>query len=203
VTTKETKLFGLVLAGGKSIRMGHDKSLIQWHGKEQKYYVADMLQAFCDEVYISCRAEQASEIDSNYNALPDMVDAKGPSAGILTALNTKPDAAWLVVACDLPLLDKATLQYLIDNRDTGKVATTYKSPHDGLPEPLITIWEPKSKEVLLSFKDAGHSCPRKALINSDTHIIEPLNTEALINANTPEDAERVREILAAKTNTEL
>ena len=199
MTTEETKLYGLVLAGGKSLRMGQDKGVINWQGKEQRYYIADILKELCDEVYISCRTEKVDEIDSNYNSLPDAVDAKGPSAGILTALHTKPYAAWLVVACDLPLLDKETLQYLIDNRDSCKIATTYKSPHDGLPEPLITIWEPKSKDVLLSFKDAGHSCPRKALINSDVHIIDPLDEETLINANTPEDAEKVKVILAAKT----
>ncbi|MCB0696277.1 MAG: NTP transferase domain-containing protein [Chitinophagaceae bacterium] len=199
--SKETKLYGLVLAGGKSQRMGHDKSIIEWHGKEQRYYVADLLQEFCDEVYISCRAEQQNEIDNHYQTLVDKIEVKGPAAGILTALFEKENTAWLVVACDLPLLYKDTLQYLIDNRDQTKVATTFKSPHDGLPEPLITIWEPKAKEALLSFVETGHSCPRKALINSDTYIIEPQYPEALINANTPEDAERVRDILTAKMNT--
>ncbi len=199
--SKETKIYGLVLAGGKSVRMGHDKSVIDWYGKEQRYYVADLLQSFCEEVYISCREEQQSEIDSIYKTLVDSYDVKGPAAGILTALSKHEDEAWLVVACDLPLLDKETLQHLIDNRDASKVATTYKSPHDGLPEPLITIWEPAAKEVLLSFVATGHSCPRKALINSDTHIIEPKNADALINANTPEDAERVRNILADKMRT--
>lgn len=198
MTLKETKLYGLVLAGGKSKRMGHDKSIISWHGKEQRYYVADLLKPLCEEVYISCRSNQQNEIDSQYKTLPDRVDIAGPSAGILTALAKHEDAAWLVVACDLPLLDKETLQYLIDNRNKLKVATSYKSPHDGLPEPLIAIWEPASKEALLSFIETGHSCPRKALINSDTHIIEPQNPDALINANTPEDAERVQQILANK-----
>lgn len=193
--SKETKLYGLVLAGGKSTRMGHDKSIINWHGKEQRYYLADLLQQFCDEVFISCREEQVPEIDSRYKTITDNVEGKGPLVGILSAFETKNDAAWLVVACDLPLIDKATIEYLICKRDTNKVATTYKSPHDGLPEPLITIWEPKSKETLYAFKEQGYNCPRKALINSDALILEPLNSNALINTNTPEEAEKVREIL--------
>lgn len=201
MTLKETKLYGLVLAGGKSKRMGHDKSVINWHGKEQRYYAADLLQKFCDKVYISCRKEQADDIDKNYATITDKFEDAGPNVGILSALSEHDDVAWLVIACDLPLIDEATLQHLIDNRDTDKVATTYKSPHDGLPEPLITIWEPKSKEVLLSFKEQGFSCPRKALINSDTLIIEPENPQTLMNTNTPEEAERVNAILEHKMNT--
>lgn len=199
MTSREVKLNGLVLAGGKSTRMGHDKSVINWHGKEQKYYLADILKQHCDEVFISCREDQVRDIDGSYKTITDKFTDAGPSTGILSALSQDKHAAWLVIACDLPLIDEQTLNDLIERRATDKVATTYKSPHDGLPEPLITIWEPKSKEVLLSFKEKGYSCPRKALINSDTQIIEPANAEALINANTPEDAEHVRTIIANKS----
>ncbi len=191
-----------MLAGGKSIRMGHDKSVINWHGKEQRYFIADLLEKFCDEVYISCRDEQqAEETDGSYKTIIDSVDGKGPIVGILSAFETNNEVAWLVVACDLPLIDEATIGYLLQNRDSAKVATTYKSPHDGLPEPLITIWEPYGREVLWSYKAEGYNCPRKALINSDTLILEPLNADALINTNTPEEAERVREILNQKIHT--
>jgi len=47
------KLNGLVLAGGKSLRLGTDKGKINWHGNEQRYYIAELLQKFCDEVFIS------------------------------------------------------------------------------------------------------------------------------------------------------
>lgn len=202
MTTKETKLNGLVLAGGKSTRMGHDKSVINWQGKEQRYFIADLLQQFCDEVYISCRDEaQANEIDSEYKTITDSVDGKGPIVGILSALGSDSNAAWLVIACDLPLVDAATIQELINQRDTNKIATTYKSPHDGLPEPLITIWEPLSIAALNDFKERGYNCPRKVLINSDTKIIDPHNPDALLNANTPEDAATVQDILANKTSS--
>lgn len=199
--TKHTVLNGLVLAGGKSKRMGHDKSIINWHGKEQRYYIADLLQQLCHEVYISCRPEQVSEIDSGYKTLPDTYEGMGPYGGIMTALDSNLSVGWLVVACDLPLLDMETLEYLILNRDESKIATTFKSPHDGLPEPLITIWEPQSIEQLGLFMSKGYTCPRKVLINSDVHLLEPVHPDALINANTPGEAERVRNIIANKINT--
>lgn len=197
MTSNVTNIYGLVLAGGMSTRMGQDKSLMQWHGKEQHYHMADLLQDFCDEVFISCRQEQ--QISAGYKSIVDSVDGKGPIVGILSAMELHPDTAWLVVACDLPLIDRETLQYLLDNRDATKVATTYKSPYDGLPEPLITIWEPSAKAVLEDFRTRGYNCPRKALINSDSMVLHALNEDALINTNTPEDAARAREILSIKT----
>lgn len=197
ISGENSRIKGLVLAGGKSVRMGTDKGMATWHGKPQRYYMADLLAKVCDEVFISCREEQVAEIEAGYQTLPDnpRYANAGPTTGILSAFEQYPEATWLVVACDLPLLDDATIQYLLDNRQPGKVATTYESPHDGLPEPLITIWEPVAYNILLSKLQEGYKCPRKVLINNDTHIIKPLNPDALINTNTPEDAERVKQIL--------
>lgn len=190
-------LYGLVLAGGKSLRMGQDKGIMQWHGKEQRYYIADMLLNVCDDVFISCREEQQQEIEPTYKTLPDTVDGSGPLIAILSAFKAYPHAAWLVVACDLPLLDLPTLKYLIDNRDIASIATTFSSPFDQLPEPLITIWEPASHEALLAHIGDGYTCPRKALIRNENRvrILPPPNPDALLNANTPEDAEKVRVII--------
>ena len=189
----------MVLAGGKSVRMGYDKSSIEWHGKEQRYYMADLLKQYCDEVFISCRADQQNEVDSYYKTLPDTFVDLGPYGAILSAFREKPDAAWLVVACDLPLLDIETLQYLVAHRNPSAVATTFESPFDGLPEPLITIWEPKAYPVLLSFLSQGYTCPRKALRNNDVHIIKAENADALMNVNTQDELEKVKDILLRKS----
>lgn len=189
------RLNGLVLAGGKSVRMGKAKDLLHWHGKEQRYFAADLLAPFCDEVFISCRQDQLEHFDPNYNALTDTFLNMGPFGGILSALRAQRDKAWLVVACDLPLLDKKSLEFLLQSRNPEKVATTYESPFDGLPEPLITIWEPKSYPLLLNFLGIGNTCPRKVLINSDTLMLKPDNPDALMNVNTPEDAEKAKQIL--------
>jgi molybdopterin-guanine dinucleotide biosynthesis protein A len=186
------KLNGLVLTGGQSLRMGHDKSIINWFGKEQRYYMADLLKEYCDEVYLSCRAEQQQEIAAGYQTLPDTFTGLGPFGAILSAFREKPDSAWLVVACDMPLLGAETFQHLINNRNSSSIATAYESAFDGFPEPLITIWEPKSYPVSLTFLAQGYSCPRKVLINNDTTLLKPLNADELTNVNTPEDFEKIK-----------
>ncbi|WP_259069426.1 NTP transferase domain-containing protein [Mucilaginibacter sp. X4EP1] len=195
-------LKGLVLAGGKSERMGFDKGAVSWHGKEQRYYMADMLKSVCDEVFISCRADQQSEIDNQYSSIADTFTGLGPFGAILSAFREKPDSAWLVVACDLPLVDENTLKYLTDNRNISSVATAYQSTFDDFPEPLITIWEPKSYPVLLSFLAQGYSCPRKVLINTDVFLLNAPNPDDLTNVNTPEELDKIKHALHKKVTVE-
>ncbi|GAA4461979.1 hypothetical protein GCM10023093_07680 [Nemorincola caseinilytica] len=190
-------LYGLVLAGGRSVRMGRDKGAIPWHGREQRYYMADMLAPLCEHVYISCRAEQQDEIDAAYHTLPDSYEGGGPLIAILSAFRARPDVAWLVVACDLPLLDAGTLRYLIANRDAKGIATTFRGPEDGLPEPLVTIWEPAAYAILLQHIANGYKCPRKALIFNEANVrmLDAPDAAKILNANTQADADKVMQLL--------
>lgn len=194
------QLYGLVLAGGKSTRMGHDKGTIQWHGIDQRYYMADMLSGICKDVFISCRAEQQKGIIPKYKTLPDSTTGSGPLTGIISAFQAFPNVAWLVTACDLPLLDLSTLQYLVAHRDTNSIATTFESPFDQHPEPLITIWEPASYHILQSFIAEGMTCPRKVLIRNKekVNILKAPNPDSLMNANTPDEAKKATELLSSQ-----
>ncbi|MFN0034011.1 MAG: NTP transferase domain-containing protein [Saprospiraceae bacterium] len=182
---------GLVLAGGRSVRMGRDKGGIAWHGKPQREHLADVLQPFCDEVFISCRLGQEVEMGTACPTLPDTFSELGPFGAILSAFRHQPNCAWLVVACDLPLLDRAALDFLLKNRQPRRVATAFESPHDQMPEPLIALWEPKSYAVLLSFLAQGYSCPRKVLLHSDALVLQAPDPAALTNVNTPEEADKI------------
>ncbi len=184
-------LNGLVLAGGKSRRMGTDKSVLHYHDKPQRDVMIELLENICHRTHLSCRPEQAGELVYTHDVLPDTFLGLGPMGAILSALRHQPDSAWLVVACDLPLLGEEALRYLVKHRDPSAMATAYRSPESGFPEPLVAIWEPKSYPVLLQFLAQGYSCPRKALINSPVHIIDAPNPDWLMNVNTPEEVDVV------------
>jgi molybdenum cofactor guanylyltransferase len=182
-------LKSLILVGGKSTRMGSDKALLDYHGKPQYAFLADILRDLNSEVYISCRADQADTFTDNQSVITDSFLDLGPFGAILSAFRHDPNAAWLVLACDLPLLDADTLSVLIDKRNPHKLATSYRSPEskEGFPEPLIAIWEPRAYPTLLQFLAQGISCPRKVLINSDIELLDPSVSEALTNVNTLEE----------------
>ena len=178
-------LYGLVLAGGKSTRMGEDKGLIDYHGQPQRVYVYEMLDKLCEKTFLSFREGQDGQ--SDLPLLTDTFTGLGPYGAILSAFREHPDRAWLVVACDLPLLDKKTLELLIARRDTSKIATAFYNPATDFPEPLITIWEPRSYSILLQFLAQGYSCPRKVLINSDIEMIKISDYDVLKNVNNQEE----------------
>ncbi|MEO6914301.1 MAG: NTP transferase domain-containing protein [Chitinophagaceae bacterium] len=191
-------LFGLVLAGGKSQRMGLDKTGLTWHGKEQRYHLADELKKYCAEVYISCREDQQSDIVGGYKSIPDSFTGLGPYGAILSAFREYPDSAWLVLASDLPLLTGKTIEYLVANRVRKSVATAYAQPQSGKPEPLIAIWEPKSYPVLLSFLSRGYSCPKKVLQHSVVSLLQATHASELMNVNTPEEKDLATKLLLAQ-----
>lgn len=193
--SSHSSLHGLVLAGGRSTRMGEDKGIVQWHGKEQRYYVADMLTVFCNEVFISCRTDQAGTIDKKYKIIKDETEDKGPLGAIVSAFHKNQSSAWLVVACDLPLLDKRTIQYLIQHRDINSVATTYQGPNDSLPEPLITIWEPGALPLLETALSEGKLSPQKVLMKAKIKMLHSSDSSALMNVNTPEEKQTIIQLL--------
>jgi molybdopterin-guanine dinucleotide biosynthesis protein A len=193
-----TPLYGLVLAGGRSRRMQADKAALSYGSRPQLAEAFDLLSPRVDAAWISVRADQAA--DALRARFPQVVDGgigEGPIAGIVAAQGQEPAAAWLVLACDLPFLDGATLDQLIADRDPARQATAFRSVHGGLPEPLCAIYEPKSRQSILSYVATGGSCPRKFLLSQDTLLLDPLNAQALDNANTPQDLAAARAAFAA------
>jgi molybdopterin-guanine dinucleotide biosynthesis protein A len=190
------KIKGVVLAGGRSTRMGSDKGKLNYHGKPQREFVADMLESMGIETFISCRNEQTEDMNG-YKTITDSFIDMGPAGAIMSAFLYDPNAAWIALACDLPLLTEGVVQNLIAQRNPSAIATAYRSPENenGFPEPLIALWEPKSFPELLGFLSQGIMCPRKVLINCDTHLINTLTPEALMNANTLEDKTKAMDLL--------
>lgn len=188
------RLKALVLAGGQSRRMGEDKTQIDYHGQPQARYVAELCRRLGLDPHISCRPEQRAD----FAGLPQVVDRfvdMGPFGGICSAFLQDPDAAWLVLASDLPFVDEHLLRALIEARDARRMATAVRDQEKPFPEPLIAIYEPRAYQRLLGFLSLGYSCPRKMLINSDVALLEWSDSQHLANINTPEELAEARKIL--------
>ena len=181
-------VYGLVLAGGESRRMGRDKALLKRDGKTQLRHVVDLLETVSERVFVSARREQQDDAErSRFERIVDRYEGIGPVAGILTALEEHPEADWLVIACDLPNIDAPTLHYLLQHRSETQPFTAFRSSYDELPEPLCAVYRSGSDAVVRQFVDDGIVCPRKILIRSDTCLLQQPNPAALDNVNTPDD----------------
>lgn len=181
------KLKALILAGGASKRMGTDKSQIQYHNKPQEIYIAKLCKALGIPTYISKAVDYESDKIDIFPIIKDSFLDLGPMGAILSAFREDPNSAWLVIACDLPLLTSESIKHLIDQRNVDVLATAYTKSADSFPEPLISIYEPAAYGRLLDFLSLGYACPRKMLINSHVQKIIMENTDELMNANNPDD----------------
>jgi molybdopterin-guanine dinucleotide biosynthesis protein A len=183
-------LFGLLLVGGKSTRMGQDKSqLIYRDGQVEWQRLFDCLSSVTEQSFVSHPEDQ------NYGAPVIFDPAEGPLCAIEAAQKAHPNARWLVIATDLPLLEQDTLKHLIAQTNSASDATAYASNVDQRVEPLCCIYEPSSALAISSAVQSGQRCPRSILESLNTHLIDLPFAHALDNANTPADTLEIRSFL--------
>ena len=180
---KNEELYGLVLAGGRSSRMGKDKGLIDYYGKPQREHLFDLLSEFCGRVFTSCKLEQA--IPASLNPIHDKFDIESPLNGILSAIEKYGEKAWLTIAVDMPFVNKDVMRFIISNRDKSRMATCFYDSEGKLPEPLLTIWEPSTLQLLEKFTAVGGTSPREFLIANDCKKLIYPDSKIHINVNTP------------------
>ncbi|HAV13496.1 MAG TPA: molybdenum cofactor guanylyltransferase [Opitutae bacterium] len=192
-------IYGLVLVGGKSERMGSDKALLTYGSQDtQLERTATLLHTVCERVYVSQRKEQNFECPQIAEPIYDSIQGiHGPLCGILSAMATHPNAHWLVLACDLPFITQATLEKLIAHfRATQPKLTAYQSTYDGLPEPLCALYPSGSDQGLIELsKELGKSCPRKLLIVQQAQLVQQDDPRSLDNINTAEEYARTIETI--------
>lgn len=213
-------LHGLVLAGGRGVRLGRDKGSLDYHGMPQARWAFGLLGRFCSRVYVSLRADQVGL--EAFAGLPAVVDAdsRGPASGLLAAHALAPEAAWLVLAADLPLVDAETLAALVAARQAGRPAAVFRHP-DGTLEPLCAVYEPSALAALraataetgsrageaggeaASPPDGADSAPRRPKGLSLRALLErlgpavavPRDPSRLMSVNTPAEDAAVRAAL--------
>lgn len=209
-STDAPALYGLILTGGRNSRMGREKALLEYSGSAQGLVCFNLLSSLCQQVFLSCRAEQWDDpaFSETFQALPLIMDAYsdiGPLAGLLSAMECYPAAAWLVLACDMPLMDQALLAKLCSERNPAMRAIAFAPP---LPdtdrpcfEPLCTIYEPKCLPEFQAAMRQGRTGLQGLLVEwAKDGRVSIVSTEwalrdgrnVLQGANTPDEAERFR-----------
>ncbi|MFM9051260.1 MAG: NTP transferase domain-containing protein [Bacteroidota bacterium] len=183
-------LIGVVLAGGRSQRMGTDKASLLYHDCPQRDWTVALLTPYCKEVFGLFKYPPSDF------SLPFMTDDprfgdNGPIAGILTVMDHYPKTPLLVVGCDYPLLDMETIEILLNGRSNAHICTSFRSPTDGRPEPLIAIYEKECFSALNDYHRNGNYSLRKFLENNSTHLLDAPDASKLESYDTPEQAQRL------------
>lgn len=147
-------LVGGILIGGRSRRMGSAKALLEWQGATLIERIADALAAVVPEVLLLGSGLDLPPKVARLETLADAPGARGPLAGLLSAFAARPEAAWLVLSCDQPLLSPASLAWLIGERRPGRIAV-FPQLEAGRIEPFPGLFEPASRPRLAALAEPG------------------------------------------------
>lgn len=108
------KTCGVILAGGKSTRMGTNKALLQLNNQPVIERIADELQLISDELIIVAN-DPADYQYLNLSLISDRYPNKGPLAGIETAMYHFAADQYIISACDTPFIDHQVYQHLLSS----------------------------------------------------------------------------------------
>lgn len=184
----------MILAGGKSTRLGRDKAALDVGGRTLLARTADLASRFCPLVAVSGRDPAPYGVHAPW--FPDEMPGIGPIAGVITALS-RFRTACLVLSCDLPFLDQATLERLMEawrTRPPQAVITTFEQDWTGHIESLVAIYEPEAEALLRGSLPWGNRISRA--LTPDLRCVVRYGRRELrpfFNVNTPEDLAALRQ----------
>lgn len=191
---QHTDIIGIVACGGNSTRMGTDKGLLQYFDIPQRYYLYQLLSTYCQKTFISCTMEQAQSIEKSYAYIKDEVQfaGHGPVSGLLSCFTAHPGRAILFAGCDYPYINSSEIERLLSQRNKECLATAYRNKLTGNPEPLFTIYEYASFEIILRRFNENNFSLREFLELSAVHLIDSSENDVLKSIDTPEEYEKVK-----------
>jgi molybdopterin-guanine dinucleotide biosynthesis protein A len=196
---------GIILAGGRSHRLGHDKILEKIGDKSLLERVVSRIETFSENVIIVTAHERTfARLDKHLKVktVTDILPGQGSLGGIYTGLVTSSSFYNLVVAADMPFLNEALLRYMIEKAE----GYDFILPRvEGLFEPLHAIYSQNCIAPIKAILEQG----KRVIIELFNHVkVRYIETEevdrfdpkhlSFFNINTREELELAREIAGEK-----
>ncbi len=175
-------LIGVVLMGGKSSRMGRDKSLLELNNQSLYKIAGQKLAIYCNQIFLSVNEKQKAENTYEYPCIKDLYEAEGPIGAILSCMN-KLETSILILGCDMPFISSDDIKTLIDKRNKNNICTTFFNPTEQIYEPLLSIWETTSLPLLETYFANGNRSLQKFLHQQNIPKMNMLNPENFKNLN--------------------
>jgi len=180
----------IVLAGGKSSRMGTDKGFIDLNGRSFMARIVETVEPFVNKIIIVSS-------DPNYDVfnkkrVVDIIPDSGPLAGIFSGLFYSESEVNLVLSCDVPLINDVVLNTLIEGYDTESDVTQLQSNERTMP--LIALYKKQCMHPCLEALKKGERRLTKvvAQLKTKTIALESSLTPLVRNINTVDELKEIR-----------
>lgn len=176
---------GIILAGGKSSRMGTDKGFLMLNKKPFVQYSIDALKPLVSEIII---VSDNQDYDSfGFNRINDITKNAGPVAGICSGLEASATEYNLILSCDIPLINSEILKKLVENIDDASEIIQVES--NGKSMPLIALYKKQVKDTFNKLLQADERRLRIAVNSCKVKniILEKENAFQTMNVNTQND----------------
>lgn len=188
------EVWGCLLIGGKSSRMGSPKHLLQsatgvtWGEK-----IAELFSATLDGVVIAGNGDLPNTM-RDFPRLQDVNGGTGPLSGVLSALRWNPSVSWIVAACDMPYIHSEAVDWLLGQKKAGDWGVIPSQGKGDRLEPLFAYYHRNSRFI---FEELLYSqCMKisKVAENSKmkTILLPGKLADYWVNCNTPQDLEKLR-----------
>ncbi len=184
----------IILAGGKSSRMGCDKALLGFGEETILESLAQLTASIFSETFIiTSQSKNYRQLDLKGAVIfNDFLENKGPLAGLYTGLAYSTHQVSCVLTCDMPLVHASLLRKLVSFWQEGFDAVCPEDS-EGRSQPFPGIYCRSSRHFIRLLLDRGETAMRRLF---DILVIRPLvldkkESEVLVNMNTPKDYEQV------------
>lgn len=202
---QKLEITALVLAGGKSVRMGRDKSRLRLGDKTLLERVLEAVAPLCQEVVLVTGKGQSLDWLPNrytFRSVEDLHPGRGPLGGLYTGLKASSHSYGVVVGCDMPFLNRRLLTFLVEQARTYDAVVPLVH---GRPQPLHAVYSRRCLEAaegLLARKDAGlrdlmaavntKYVSQEEVARYDSHLT------SFFNVNTPSDLKEAERLLESR-----
>lgn len=186
---------GIILSGGKSLRMGENKSFIKVDGVPIIHRIYNLFKELFQEIIIvTNQKELFSAFDSKIYS--DLLPNKGALGGLYTGIFFSTFQYAFCVACDMPFIKLFLVQYLIKNIEDFDVIVPRTK---GGLHPLHAIYSKNCLNPIRKMLEQGnykiidfYNMVRVKIVEEDNFIyLDPLR-ESFINVNTPEELNLIK-----------
>jgi len=184
---------GIILAGGKSSRMGSDKGFLQFDGSTFVQRISTALQPLVNEIIIVSNDPDYDVL--GYKRVPDLIEDAGPLAGLYTGLHHSKTEFNLVLSCDIPLIKTAALQLLIAEMDDDTEVVLIES--GGKKMPLIALYRKCCSTICFRLLEQGERRMLTAVdaMKKKTLVLDKQLHYCTKNINTPSELKEITDVI--------